>query len=80
MAKEYFTMIGTLSSSQRGIEVLNKWNIFQHIIPLSNTAASGRDDLCHMIMSSLDYNIPGDSRAILKLALTSSATVSFVLK
>lgn len=69
-------MIGALSSSIKGIEVLTKWNIFQHIIPLANTAVSGRDDLCHMIMSSLDYNIAGDSRAILHLALTSSAAVS----
>lgn len=55
MAREYFTMLGTLSSTVRGLEILQKYKIFKYLIDLSEL--QGRDDLCHLIMTSLDYNV-----------------------
>lgn len=73
MAREYFTMVGTLSSSLRGSEILEKFKIFKELIELSELP--GRDDLCNLIMTSLDYNIQGNSRVILAKALTSTSKV-----
>lgn len=55
MAREYFTMLGTLSSSTRGHEVLAKFKIFTYLIELCEI--QGRDDLSNPIMTSLDYNL-----------------------
>lgn len=55
MTREYFTMIGTLSSSPRGLEILNKFKIFKYLIDLCELP--GRDDLTNLIMTSLDYNL-----------------------
>jgi hypothetical protein len=55
MAREYFTMLGTLSSSPRGLEVLSKFQVFKYLI--ESAELPGRDDLCHLIMTSLDYNM-----------------------
>eukprot|EP01114_Cavostelium_apophysatum_P016624 TRINITY_DN4775_c0_g1_i1.p1 TRINITY_DN4775_c0_g1~~TRINITY_DN4775_c0_g1_i1.p1 ORF type:complete len:1113 (-),score=304.93 TRINITY_DN4775_c0_g1_i1:63-3401(-) len=74
MAREYFTMLGTLSSTPRGLEVLMKFGVFKPLIELSEL--QGRDDLCHLIMTSLDYNTDkGDARVILAKALTSASKV-----
>ena len=55
MSREYFTMLGTLSSSPRGLEILNKFNVFKYLLDL--TEIQGRVDLSHLIMTSLDYNM-----------------------
>jgi len=73
MAREYFTMLGTLSSSPRGLEALSKFKIFKELIELAEVP--GRDDLCNLIMSSLDYNTQGDARIILGKALVSPSKV-----
>mmetsp|Transcript_15192 Transcript_15192/g.45499 ORF Transcript_15192/g.45499 Transcript_15192/m.45499 type:complete len:1087 (+) Transcript_15192:76-3336(+) len=73
MAREYFTMLGTLSSSERGLDVLRKHKIFEMLAPLSSM--QGRDDLSHLIMTSLDYNITGPSRILLSKSLTSTSRV-----
>jgi rapamycin-insensitive companion of mTOR len=73
MAREYFTMLGTLSSSDRGLDVLRKYKIFEMLAPLSSM--QGRDDLSHLIMTSLDYNITGPSRILLSKSLTSTSRV-----
>jgi len=73
MAREYFTMLGTLSSSPRGLEVLGKFQVMKLLIDLAEL--QGRDDLSHLIMTSLDYNQASDSRVILSKALTSASKV-----
>ncbi|KYR02655.1 cytosolic regulator of adenylyl cyclase [Tieghemostelium lacteum] len=73
MSREYFTMLGTLSSNLLGLEILARNNIFDYIKPLSELP--GRDDLSHLIMTSLDYNVNGASRTILQKILTSSSRV-----
>jgi len=73
MSREYFTMLGTLSSSPRGLEILGKFQVFKYLIELSEL--QGRDDLCNLIMTSLDYNMAGEARVILGKALNSPSTV-----
>ncbi|KAN0036442.1 hypothetical protein ACTFIV_001735 [Dictyostelium citrinum] len=73
MSREYFTMLGTLSSNLLGLEILARNNIFDYIKPLAELP--GRDDLSHLIMTSLDYNVNGASRTILQKILTSSSRV-----
>jgi len=73
MAREYFTMIGTLSSSQSGLVLLSKHKIFEYLSPLS--VKPGREDLSHLIMTSLDYNLPGASRILLSKSLTATSKV-----
>ncbi|EGG19480.1 cytosolic regulator of adenylyl cyclase [Cavenderia fasciculata] len=73
MAREYFTMLGTLSSNLLGLEIMSRNHIFDYIKPLAELP--GRDDLSHLIMTSLDYNVPGASRHILQKILTSNSRV-----
>eukprot|EP01132_Coremiostelium_polycephalum_P001142 gene1142-1449_t len=73
MAREYFTMLGTLSSNLLGLEIMARNNIFDYIKPLAELP--GRDDLSHLIMTSLDYNVNGASRTILQKILTSNSRV-----
>jgi rapamycin-insensitive companion of mTOR len=73
MAREYFTMLGTLSSSSAGIKLLNKYKVFEYLMPLS--VMPGREDLSHLIMTSLDYNMPGPSRILLQYSLTTTSKV-----
>ncbi|ELR24886.1 cytosolic regulator of adenylate cyclase [Acanthamoeba castellanii str. Neff] len=74
MAREYFTMLGTLSSTERGLELMKKFKIFNYL--KSMTELQGRDDLSFLILTSLDYNISGGhSRVILSKALTSQSKV-----
>ncbi|EGC39137.1 cytosolic regulator of adenylyl cyclase [Dictyostelium purpureum] len=73
MSREYFTMLGTLSSNLLGLEILARNNIFDYIKPLAELP--GRDDLSHLIMTSLDYNVNGASRTILQKILTSNSRV-----
>jgi hypothetical protein len=55
MAREYFTMMGTLSSHVEGLEILNRNKVFDWLAPIS--VMPGRDDLCHLIITNLDYNM-----------------------
>lgn len=55
MARDYFTIIGTLSSSEQGLSLLDQCKIFEYLAPIS--VMPGRDDLCHLIMTNLDYNM-----------------------
>eukprot|EP01117_Protostelium_nocturnum_P011476 TRINITY_DN4163_c0_g1_i2.p1 TRINITY_DN4163_c0_g1~~TRINITY_DN4163_c0_g1_i2.p1 ORF type:complete len:1169 (+),score=280.38 TRINITY_DN4163_c0_g1_i2:189-3695(+) len=73
MSQEYFTMLGILSSSTRGLEVLKKQKLFLLMVELSEL--NGRDDLVNLIMTSLDYNVSEDSRIFLMKALSSTSTV-----
>eukprot|EP01113_Clastostelium_recurvatum_P028085 TRINITY_DN3400_c0_g1_i6.p1 TRINITY_DN3400_c0_g1~~TRINITY_DN3400_c0_g1_i6.p1 ORF type:complete len:774 (+),score=142.03 TRINITY_DN3400_c0_g1_i6:4056-6377(+) len=73
MAREYFTLLGTLSSTTYGLAIMARNKIFDYLKPMSELP--GRDDLSDLIMRSLDYNVAGESRVILAKALTSSSTV-----
>ncbi|KAF7298974.1 hypothetical protein MIND_00845600 [Mycena indigotica] len=65
----YFVMLGTLSKTKEGIELLQKFAIFTafyHICELKE-----REDLVKNIVENLDYTIDGHSRIILSKTLTS---------
>ncbi|KAJ7069741.1 Rapamycin-insensitive companion of mTOR, N-term-domain-containing protein [Mycena amicta] len=66
----YFVMLGTLSKTKEGIELLQKFAIFTafyHVCELKE-----REDMVKNIIENLDYNIDGHSRIILSKTLTSS--------
>ena len=65
----YFAMIGALSKDQKGLQILDRWKIFNmlyHIVELR-----GRDDLLRAILSGMDYSIDSHLRIILSKAMTS---------
>eukprot|EP01091_Cochliopodium_minus_P019872 TRINITY_DN8493_c0_g1_i1.p1 TRINITY_DN8493_c0_g1~~TRINITY_DN8493_c0_g1_i1.p1 ORF type:complete len:1043 (+),score=302.66 TRINITY_DN8493_c0_g1_i1:43-3171(+) len=64
MSREYFTILGSLSVSVRGIKLLKQTKIFNSFKPLLL-----RDDLCSLILLSIDYNTTY-SRQILKHILS----------
>jgi hypothetical protein len=53
MAREYFTLLGVLARSDGGLEILRKYNVFSGLKALCDK--SSRDDLVHVILTSLDY-------------------------
>ncbi|KAI0901779.1 Rapamycin-insensitive companion of mTOR, N-term-domain-containing protein [Annulohypoxylon nitens] len=64
----YFHLIGALSSDPRGLQMLERWRIFNmmyHIIDFKQ-----RPDLIKLLLSTLDYSIQGHPRVILSKALT----------
>lgn len=68
MSREYFTLVGTLTTSAEGLELMRKvqlWDSLQAIAALTN-----RDDLGKMLVSSLDYRIDSTAREILSKILT----------
>ncbi|KAJ7505263.1 Rapamycin-insensitive companion of mTOR, N-term-domain-containing protein [Mycena galericulata] len=66
----YLVMLGTLSKTKEGIELLQKFNIFTAFYHLSEL--KDREDLVRGIIENLDYNIDGHSRIVLSKTLTSS--------
>jgi uncharacterized membrane protein YgcG len=54
MSREYFTLLGVLSRTERGQEVLRRHRLYKYLIKLCEL--EGRDDLVHLILTSLDYN------------------------
>lgn len=69
MTREYFTMLGVLSSSKRGQDLLEQKDIFNVLYPLSE-GKTGRDDVAKLIVTSLDYNLEGHPRVLLAKAMT----------
>ena len=69
MTREYFTILGSLSTSVRGIKLLKNFKVFQYFSQLL-----ARDDLCSLILVSLDYNTTF-SRMILKSILSIQSPV-----
>ncbi|RYP62271.1 hypothetical protein DL771_009801 [Monosporascus sp. 5C6A] len=64
----YFAMLGVLSSEPRGLQMLERWRIFNmvyHIVDLKQ-----RPDLIKLLLSNFDYSIPGQPRVLLSKALT----------
>ncbi|KAK3637380.1 hypothetical protein LTR56_013730 [Elasticomyces elasticus] len=63
----YFSMLGVLCASPRGIAILERWkmfNIFYHIVELK-----GREDLVEALIREMDYTIDGHPRIILGKAI-----------
>ncbi|KAJ8124783.1 hypothetical protein O1611_g8857 [Lasiodiplodia mahajangana] len=64
----YFPMLGVLSSDPKGVQMLERWRIFNmmyHIIDFKQ-----RPDLTKLILSNLDYSLQGHPRILLSKALT----------
>ncbi|KAF8139513.1 Rapamycin-insensitive companion of mTOR, N-term-domain-containing protein [Mycena galopus ATCC 62051] len=66
----YLVMLGTLSKTKEGIELLQKFKIFTAFYHLSEL--KDREDLVKGIIENLDYTIDGHSRIVLSKTLTSS--------
>jgi hypothetical protein len=49
------SVTGTLSSTQFGLEIMARNKLFDYLKPMSELPH--RDDLSHLIMTSLDYNM-----------------------
>lgn len=64
----YFALLGVLSSEPKGLQILERWHIFNmvyHIVDLKQ-----RPDLIKLLLSNFDYSIPGQPRVLLSKALT----------
>lgn len=73
MSKWYFEMIGILSESKLGLDLIVKMNIFDWLTPLSTMP--GRDDLSNLIIKLLKYDKPGPSRVLLAKSLSAQSRV-----
>lgn len=64
----YLPMIGVLSSDPRGLQMMERWRMFNmmyHIVDLKQ-----RPDLIKLLLSNFDYSINGHQRVLLSKALT----------
>jgi len=71
MAREYFTLIGRLSCTDAGVELLAEYKILDCLERL--TVSKGREDLTRLIVLSLDYSVDGHARNILEQATRSAS-------
>ncbi|KAL1857447.1 hypothetical protein VTK73DRAFT_8096 [Phialemonium thermophilum] len=65
----YFPMIGVLSGDPKGLQMLDRWRMFNmmyHIVDLKQ-----RPDLIKLLLSNFDYSCQGHPRVLLSKALTS---------
>jgi rapamycin-insensitive companion of mTOR len=66
----YFAMLGVLSSDARGLQMLDRWRIFNmmyHIIDLKQ-----RPDIIKLLLTNFDYGLQGHPRVLLSKALTAA--------
>lgn len=64
----YFPMLGVLTSDARGLQMLDRWRMFNmmyHIVDLKQ-----RPDLIKLLLSTFDYSLQGHPRVLLSKALT----------
>jgi hypothetical protein len=64
----YFPMLGVLSGDTKGLQMLERWRIFNmmyHIVDLKQ-----RPDLIKLLLSNFDYSLQGHPRVLLSKALT----------
>lgn len=73
MSREYFTMLGILSRSENGLEILEKKSIFASLKTMCEE--SNRDDLINLILTTLDYERVSQCHEILNIVLSSKSTV-----
>ncbi|OLN82718.1 Protein ste16 [Colletotrichum chlorophyti] len=65
----YFPMLGVLSGDPKGLELLQRWRMFNmmyHIL-----GHKQRPDLIKLLLANFDYSIPGHPRVLIEQALTS---------
>eukprot|EP01087_Luapelamoeba_hula_P013098 TRINITY_DN3724_c1_g1_i3.p1 TRINITY_DN3724_c1_g1~~TRINITY_DN3724_c1_g1_i3.p1 ORF type:complete len:982 (+),score=144.33 TRINITY_DN3724_c1_g1_i3:348-3293(+) len=67
MSKEYFSLIGTMSSFNRGADMLRNLKVFVYLRTLVETP--GRLDLASLIITSLDYTDADHARVLFAKAL-----------
>ncbi|KAF3770282.1 hypothetical protein M406DRAFT_33238 [Cryphonectria parasitica EP155] len=66
----YFAMLGVLSAEKRGLEMIQRWRMFNmmyHILEYNQ-----RPDLTKLLLSSFDYSFQGHPRVLLRTAMTAS--------
>ncbi|PSR79911.1 cytosolic regulator pianissimo [Coniella lustricola] len=66
----YFAMLGVLSADKRGLEMLQRWRMFNmmyHILEYNQ-----RPDLSKLLLSSFDYSFLGHPRVLLRTTMTAS--------
>jgi len=74
LTHDYFTIIGSLSSSKAGLDFLVKFKLFEYLPILC--VMPQRHDLCTAIMTCVDYNLPfSPTRLVLQKALNSESSV-----
>ncbi|KAK8092075.1 HR1 repeat- rho-binding protein [Apiospora hydei] len=64
----YFPMLGVLSGDTKGLQLLERWRIFNmmyHIVDLKQ-----RPDLIKILLTNFDYSLQGHPRVLLSKALT----------
>eukprot|EP00644_Phytophthora_capsici_P000058 jgi/Phyca11/559789/estExt2_Genewise1.C_PHYCAscaffold_40097 len=64
MLREYFTLLGLMSSSKEGLKMMEQSNLFQRLYVMGTT--KGHDFLCRLILANLDYSVDGSSRKLLQ--------------
>jgi hypothetical protein len=72
LTREYFTLLGVLSRTERGQDVLRHHRLYKYLVKLCDI--DGRDDLIHLILTSLDYNktIPTELELLSSSLVTTS--------
>ncbi|KAL6058320.1 Cytosolic regulator of adenylyl cyclase [Balamuthia mandrillaris] len=73
MSREYFTMLGTLSSNSPGVQLIKDTTILKNIGKM--VEMQGREDLSFLILMSLDYNMSEGARVLLQKSLSSNSKV-----
>lgn len=68
MLREYFTLLGLMSSSREGLKMMEQSNLFQRLYVMGTT--KGHDFLCRLILANLDYSVDGSSRKLLQSWMT----------
>lgn len=64
----YFPMLGVLSGDQKGIQMLDRWRIFNMMYRIVDLKQ--RPDLIKLMLSNFDYSLQGHPRILLSKALT----------
>lgn len=73
MAREYFTLLGVFTRTERGLSILRRYDMFKTIRQMCDE--SGRDDIVNLILTSLDYEHQSECHNILGLVLSSKSAV-----
>lgn len=68
MLREYFTLLGLMSSSKEGLKMMEQSNLFQRLYVMGTT--KGHEFLCRLILENLDYSVDGSSRKLLHSWMT----------
>lgn len=64
----YFPMLGVLSGDARGMQMLDRWRIFNMLYRILDLKQ--RPDLIKLMLSNFDYSLQGHPRVLLSKALT----------